>query len=185
MTIPPPAGLFEAHLTVDDLARSFAFYQGIGLELAHEESERGAAFLWIGAPGEAMLGLWTTGSAPIALSLHVAFGTSLDHVLAAADELRSAGITPLSFFGTEADEPSVIGWMPAAAIYFRDLDGHLIEYLAMLDEPARPDTGIVPWSTWRMPRSTRAFARGATPSSRVSAHARVIERLGGIDGDDT
>ena len=38
--------------------------------------------------------------------------------------------------------------MPAAAVYFRDPDGHLIEYLAMLDEPARPERGIVPWSDW-------------------------------------
>jgi lactoylglutathione lyase len=29
-------------------------------------------------------------------------------------------------------EPSVIGWMPAAAVYFRDPDGHLLEYLPML-----------------------------------------------------
>jgi lactoylglutathione lyase len=48
----------------------------------------------------------------------------------------------------EAHEPSVIGWMPAAAVYFRDPDGHLLEYLAMLDEPARPAAGIVPWSQW-------------------------------------
>ena len=49
-------------------------------------------------------------------------------------------MTPLSFFTTETDEPSVIGWMPAAAVYFRDPDGHLLEYLAMLDEApqARP-----------------------------------------------
>jgi hypothetical protein len=42
----------------------------------------------------------------------------------------------------------VIGWMPAAAVYFRDPDGHLIEYLAMLDEPPRPEVGIVSWSDW-------------------------------------
>jgi lactoylglutathione lyase len=38
--------------------------------------------------------------------------------------------------------------MPAGAVYFRDPDGHLLEYLAMLDEPARPDAGIVPYSAW-------------------------------------
>jgi lactoylglutathione lyase len=36
-------------------------------------------------------------------------------------------VVPLSFFGEETGEPSVIGWMPAAAVYFRDPDGHLIE----------------------------------------------------------
>jgi lactoylglutathione lyase len=42
----------------------------------------------------------------------------------------------------------VIGWMPAAAVYFRDPDGHLLEYLSMLDEAPRIDLGIVPWSQW-------------------------------------
>ena len=95
-----------------------------------------------------MLGLWSLGSAPIGLELHVAFKASLEDVLGAPDRLRSLGVTPLSFFATEASEPSVIGWMPAAAVYFRDPDGHLLEYLAMLDEPARPDRGIIPWSQW-------------------------------------
>jgi lactoylglutathione lyase len=36
--------------------------------------------------------------------------------------------------------------MPAAAVYFRDPDGHELEYLAMLEETPRPDLGIVPWS---------------------------------------
>ena len=88
------------------------------------------------------------GSAPVKLSLHVAFRASLDDVRDACDRLRSRGVTPLSFFGTETTEPSVIGWMPAAAVYFRDPDGHLLEYLAMLEEEPRPDRGIVPWSQW-------------------------------------
>ena len=54
------------------------------------------------------------------LSLHVAFRTSLNDVFDACDRLSSRGVTPLSFFGTETTEPSVIGWMPAAAVYFRD-----------------------------------------------------------------
>ena len=142
-------GLFEAHLTVSDLGRSTAFYRDVvGLELAYEVPERGAAFLWVGRPGQAMLGLWSLGSAPVGLSLHVAFSVSSDDVLSAGPRLRSLGVTPLSFFGDEADEPSVIGWMPAVAVYFRDLDGHLLELLAMLDEPPRPERGIVAWSEW-------------------------------------
>ena len=145
----PVAGLFETHLTVSDLSRSVAFYRDVvGLPLALELPARGAAFFWIGGPGEAMLGLWSLGSAPVGLSLHVAFTTSLDDVLGACDRLRSLGVTPLSFHATETTEPSVIGWMPAAAVYFRDPDGHLLEYLAMLDEPARPERGIVSWSQW-------------------------------------
>jgi lactoylglutathione lyase len=139
--------LFETHLTVSDVARSTAFYRDVvGLELALDLPERGAAFLWIGPPGDAMLGLWSIGSAPMNMQLHVAFGVGLDEVLAAPAALRAHGVQPLSFFAEPADEPSVIGWMPAAAAYFRDPDGHLLEYLAMLDGPPRPELGIVPWS---------------------------------------
>ena len=131
------------------MPRSVAFYRDVvGLPLALEVPERGAAFFWIGGPGEAMLGLWSLGSAPMALSLHVAFKSPLEDVLTACDGLRSAGVTPLSFFGAETDEPSVLGWMPAAAVYFRDPDGHMLEYLAMLDVSPRPDVGVVPWTEW-------------------------------------
>ena len=140
-------GLFETHLTVADVERSKAFYRDVvGLPVAFEVPERGAAFHWIGGPGEAMLGLWSMGSAPMGMRLHIAFAMSLDDVLAAPGRLRAQGIQPLSFFGEPADEPSVIGWMPAAAVYFEDPDGHMLEYLAMLDGPSRPDLGIVPWS---------------------------------------
>jgi len=145
----PISTLFEAHLNVSDLERSVAFYRDVvGLQLASEAPEIGAAFLWIGEPGTAMLGLWRNGSAPHSLSLHLAFKTTLTDVLAATRRLRTLGVTPLSFDAIETDEPSVIGWMPAAAVYFRDPDGHLLEYLAMLDAP--PDTArpILPWSEW-------------------------------------
>jgi hypothetical protein len=35
-------------------------------------------------------------------------------------------------------------------LYFRDSDGHMLEFLAMLpDEAAAPERGIVAWSAWR------------------------------------
>jgi hypothetical protein len=42
----------------------------------------------------------------------------------------------------------VIGWMPAAAVFFHDPDGHLLEHLAMLPHEPRPEAGIVPYSEW-------------------------------------
>jgi lactoylglutathione lyase len=139
--------LAETHLTVADLSRSVAFYRDVvGLPVALEVPDRGAAFHWIGGPGEAMLGLWSIGSAPLAMQLHIAFSMSLADVLAAPKRLVASGIRPLSFFGEPTDEPSLIGWMPAAAIYFRDPDGHLLEYVSVLEGPARPELGIVPWS---------------------------------------
>jgi lactoylglutathione lyase len=140
-------GLFETHLTVADLKRSVAFYRdAVGLPVALEIPDRGATFHWIGQPGQAMLGLWSLGSAPMGMRLHVAFDMELADVHAAPERLGEQGIQPLSFFGEPATEPSVIGWMPAAAVYFRDPDGHMLEYIAVLEGPPKPELGIVPWS---------------------------------------
>jgi len=142
-------GLFETHLTVGDLERSVAFYRDVvNLPVALEVPSRGAAFFWVGGPGQGMLGLWSLGSAPLGMVLHVAFRAGLDELLEAPALLRARGVAPLSFFGEPASEPSVIGWMPAAAVYFRDPDGHQLEYLAMLNERPRPDLGVIPWSQW-------------------------------------
>lgn len=152
----PLRGLFEAHLTVSDLQRSIAFYRDIvGLELAFEVSERNAAFFWIGdhssysCSRRSMVGLWSVGTLPIGLNLHVAFEVAtINDLLDAPKRLKDQGIMPLSFFGKESIEPTVIGWMPAAAVYFRDPDGHLMEYLAMLDNKERRPELIVSWSEW-------------------------------------
>jgi lactoylglutathione lyase len=141
--------LFESHLTVADMPCSIAFYRDVvGLELAYELPERGAAFFWVGGRGEGLLGLWSLGSASLGIRLHIAFRLPLEHVLNACERLTERGVAPLSFFGEPTAEPSVIGWMPAAAVYFRDPDGHQLEYLAMLDDPPDPERGIVRWSEW-------------------------------------
>ena len=146
----PVRGLFETHLTVRDVPRSVAFYRDVvGLPLALDLPERNAAFMWIGAPGRAMLGLWGIGSSVNSLTLHIAFDVALDDVVGAPERLRAQGVTPLSFFGQETGEPDVLAWMPAAAVYFEDPDGHLLEYLAMLDAKPRPEAGIVPYSEWQ------------------------------------
>ena len=145
----PVRGLFESHLAVSDLSRSMAFYRDVvGLPVALEVPERDAAFFWCGPEGKTMLGLWSVGSMPMGLILHLAFDVELEHVLESPARLRALGVTPLSFFEQETDEPTVIGWMPAASVYFRDPDGHLLEYLAMLESEPRGDLGIVPWSEW-------------------------------------
>ena len=69
-------------------------------------------------------------------------------VLAAPQRLRAYGVTPLSFAEEETSEPSFLGWMPAAAVYFSDPDGHLLEYLALLEEEPRPSLGVLPYSEW-------------------------------------
>ena len=136
--------LFEAHLVVTDLDTSIAFYRDVvRLELAHVTSNHLAAFFWIGSRGNAMLGLWAAGPAPQKLTTHIAFATSLEDVVTAPRVLQSAGIVPLDFDGRPTEEPVVLAWMPAASIYFRDPDGHLLEYIAMLPDDPRPDAGVM------------------------------------------
>ena len=81
----PVAGLFETHLTVRDvgaLGRLLPRRGGV-CRWPSRSPERNVAFLWIGGPGHAMLGLWGLGSAPNAMALHTAFTVSLEDLLQA------------------------------------------------------------------------------------------------------
>lgn len=167
----PVQDLFEVHLAVADLERAIAFYRdALGLRLAHVEAARQAAFFWIGAAGNAMLGLWTTGSAPQRVTLHTAFRATLADVLDAPRALRAAGITPLDFDGRPTEQPIVFAWMPAASVFFRDPDGHLLEYITVLTEEPRPQHGIVPWRTWELMH--RAAPTPDSSSARGQAQGR-------------
>src|SRR3954465_8898262 len=95
-----------------------------------------------------MLGLLSIGTIPIELTFHIAFNVVLKDLLDTPRHLRLNEITLISFFGQVTNEPSVLCWMPAASIFFRDPDGHLIDYLAMLDEEPKPYLGIMSWNKW-------------------------------------
>lgn len=149
-------GLFETHLSVSDLDRSVAFYRDIvGLPLAHVVPERQVAFLWIGAPGEAMLGLWGT-TAPIGLRLHFALRMAKADVIAAPAVLRGRGVEPLGFGSEPTDTAVVYGWMPAVCIFFKDPDGHSVEFISMLPDRPRPEVGVVSWPQWQALASHRS-----------------------------
>ena len=159
----PISSLFEAHLTVQDLNRAVAFYEeDIGLPLAHFFPERRVAFFWIGAPGRAMLGLWEAGTMPITVNQHVAFEVSLADLHKAPERLKRAGIKARDFAGQLTQEPVVLAWMPAAAVYFHDPDNNLLEFITMLPDEPRPDLGVLPWSKWRL----RMPTEGSSMSKR-------------------
>lgn len=146
--------LYEAHIPVSDLERSITFYRDIvGLELAFRVPERQVAFMWIGSKEESMLGLWGPGAdygwkAGESFRSHFALAVTLDELLALPAKLKALGVEPKGFGGKPADEPTVIGWMPSAQIYFRDPDNHSLEYITILEEAADTDF-IGSWSEWK------------------------------------
>ena len=95
-----------------------------------------------------MLGLWSLGTTPLGFILHLAFDVALNDLVDAPKRLKEKGIKPLSFFGVETTEPSVICWMPEDLGLLPNPDGHTLEYLTMLDKEPRPELGIIPWSEW-------------------------------------
>ena len=141
-------GLYETHIHVADLERSIEFYRDVlGLEFAHLEAERRAAFFWIGQTRQQMLGVWEIPANQIRRE-HFAFSTTLEKMRQARQYLLDLGLEPRNFLNTDDGQPQVFGWMPAVAIYFRDPDDHSLELIAVLSDEPRPDLGIIPWAEW-------------------------------------
>jgi lactoylglutathione lyase len=133
--------LYETHLPVADTAIAEQFYQEIvGLPFAYRDPTRDIVFMWADAKEKAMIGLWgpntAYGSQSGAISeRHIAFAVSLDELFDAIKKLNEHKIDIFGFGGDKTQEPSVIGWMPSAQIYFRDPDGHMLEFIAILPDP--------------------------------------------------
>ena len=143
--------LYETHIPVKDTAASATFYvEVVGLAFAYRDPVRDLVFLWIGTERRSMLGLWgpTTAYGKESRRCHFAIALGLAELLVAGERLNRLGVPTRNFAGEATTEPSVIGWMPSAQLYFRDPDGHSLEFLALLPEPPAPDF-VGPLSVWR------------------------------------
>lgn len=141
--------LFETHIHVADLQRSAHFYEKIvGLELAHVEEGRRARFYWMGGHNQSMLGVWEVKPEQVRRE-HFAFRISREDMRqAAVTFLKERGLEVRNHLDDGTERPMVFAWMPAVSIYFRDPDGHSLEFIATLPDEAKPELGVVPWDEW-------------------------------------
>ncbi len=148
-------GVFETHVQVKNLENAMRFYGDIvGLELGFTDMERRTALYWVGGSGKTMLGVWEkppwlpADAGERILPQHLAFEVSLNDLHAAIQGMKQRGVQIRNFFDQVTDEPSVFGWIPAAAVYFNDPDGHLLEFIAKLKEPPMADVAVVSLREW-------------------------------------
>lgn len=144
-------GLFEAHLPVSDLDRSVAFYEGIGLELAHRRE--GLALLWIEKP-KSWLGLWEADQVrlPYHPSIrHIAFRVELEDLERARAWLEEKGIEVREAYGFGPErQPLVLPDNPQAlaAVYFQDPDQNSLELIAPLRIDVVEDFKMMELKDW-------------------------------------
>jgi lactoylglutathione lyase len=145
--------LYETHIPVANTRASELFYREVvGLPFAYRDPTRDIVFMWVDQKEKAMLGLWGPGTAygpqqGVPRICHFAFAVSYEQLLAAIKNLKEHEIQTHGFGGGLTHEPSVVGWMPSAQIYFRDPDGHSLEYITLL--PDAPDSSFIgPFREW-------------------------------------
>lgn len=149
-------GLYEVHLPVSDLARSVDFYvEKLGFELGFgRPGGASALLLYTDDQTRWMLGLFQVDAIVHrhAAEYHISFRVAEEDVERMIPYLHERGIEPVhpptAPLKGPMNEPIVHGWMPAAAVFFRDPDGHLLELIADLSDAPEPDFSYRPWSEW-------------------------------------
>lgn len=150
-------GLYEAHLPVTDVARSLDYYvEKPGFEVGFGERDDESMLLRYEDGGTRwMLGLFRVDEIRYRhpAEYHVAFRVAGEDADRMVPWLEARGIRPVhpptAPEQGSMEEPIVHGWMPAAAVFFRDPDGHLLELIADLEEPPRADVVYCPLSECR------------------------------------
>ena len=149
-------GLYEVHLPVTDVDRSIDVYvEKLGFELGFGERGDPGVLLLYDDEERWMLGLFEVEAIAHrhAAEYHVSFRVAEEDTDRMVPWLRERGIEPVhpstAPLRGPMTEPIVHGWMPAAAVFFRDPDGHLLELIADLSDPPRPDFAYRPLSEWR------------------------------------
>lgn len=145
----PIKGIYETHLAVQDLQRSVDFYKNtMGLSQCALEDKRKLAFFWVGKPQQYMLGLWETPKQDIRPQ-HFAFRCDRDFILnESVPWLKKRGLQPYNFLKDGTEMPMVFAWMPALAIYFKDPDGHILEFISVLEGKPITNGGILSYEEW-------------------------------------
>lgn len=140
--------LFEAHLDTSNLEEAIKFYENLGLHMVYKLEERRVAFFRFGKDKDLkqMLGIWETKG--IVKRNHIAFGVSYDQLINSIGWLKEKGIKARESFGLAPIEPIVHAWMPAASVYFPDLDGNSLEFITELDDDPAPELGVIYLSEW-------------------------------------
>ncbi|MDX5476287.1 MAG: VOC family protein [Bacillaceae bacterium] len=139
--------IYETHLEVADIDKALHFFEKLGLQIALKLEERKAAFLYVGQDKQ-MLGLWQVPEGKKVNKRHFAFGVELDFLQKSVFWLKEQGIEPKQAFGKEPTEPIVHTWMPAASVYFEDMDGNELEFITFLDGMPEREPRIVYLSEW-------------------------------------
>lgn len=149
-------GFYEVHLPVADADRAIDFYvTKLGFELGFRKNESSALLLYKKGDLRWMLGLFRPASIidDSQRRQHISFRVAEDDVDEMIPFLREREIDPIHPPAAPVqgpmNEPIVHGWMPAAAVFFKDPDGHLLELIAELSDPPRPEILYQPLSEWR------------------------------------
>ena len=150
-------GFYEVHLPVTDLNRAIDFYvDKLGFELGFGGKVGSSALLlYRHQEMRWMLGLFRVDAVAhrCLAEYHISFRMAEKEADSMIPYLRDRGIEPVHPPGAPLqgpmNEPIVHGWMPAAAVFFKDPDGHLLELIAELPDAPRPEFLYRPLNEWR------------------------------------